>query len=56
MAETVFDIISKDPEKEHVAEEVKPTAMHEHGCDDGHGMGAGAAEKREGMNAQSLMN
>jgi hypothetical protein len=45
MAEPIFDIVSKDPEKQHVAEEVKPTAMHEHGCEDGHGVDGGSSGK-----------
>ena len=28
----VFDIIAKDPEKPHVADDVHPAAMHEHRC------------------------
>ncbi len=31
MAETVLDIVAEDPQVEHVAPDVKPTRMQEHG-------------------------
>ena len=43
MAKAVFNIIAKDPEEQHVAEQVPKAAMHEHRCDHGqvHGDGSG---------------
>jgi hypothetical protein len=34
MAETVFNVVSENPQKEHVAKEVEPTAVHEHCSED----------------------
>jgi hypothetical protein len=34
MAEPVFNVVSEDPEVEHVAAEVQPTTMHEHRGED----------------------
>ena len=31
MAEPVFDIVTEDPEVEHIAEDMENAAMHEHG-------------------------
>ena len=45
MAEAVFDIVAEDPQEQHVAEQMQPAAMHEHGREDGHRVGAGLARK-----------
>src|SRR5262245_59664544 len=39
-SEIVLDVVAEDPEVEHVATEVQPTGVHEHGGEDG-GDGAG---------------
>ena len=31
MAEAVLDVVAEDPQEQHVAEEMQPAAMHEHG-------------------------
>src|SRR5215467_11567317 len=31
--ELILDIIAKDPQIKHVAEQMQPAAMHEHGCE-----------------------
>src|SRR5688572_28619652 len=33
MSQTVFNIISKDPQVEHVSQEVNPPRVHKHGCE-----------------------
>ena len=35
VAEAVLDIVAEDPQKQHVAEEMQPAAMHEHGGENG---------------------
>ena len=30
MAQTIFDVVAKDPKEEHVAEDVRDAAVHEH--------------------------
>jgi hypothetical protein len=37
VAELVLDIVAEDPQEQHVAEEMKPASVHEHGGEDGHG-------------------
>ena len=45
MAKTVFDVVSEDPQKEHVAKEMEPTGMHEHRGEDRHRIGSGLCTK-----------
>jgi len=33
MPQTIFDVVTKDPEIKHVAEDVRQPAVHEHRCD-----------------------
>ncbi len=40
MPEAVFDIVAEDPQVQHVAAEVQPTAMHEHGAENGCDVGS----------------
>ena len=35
MAEAVLDVVAEDPQEHHVADEMEPAAMHEHGSEDG---------------------
>jgi hypothetical protein len=39
VAELVFDIVPKDPQKQHIAAEVQPATMHEHRRENGDGIG-----------------
>ena len=39
MAECILDVIPKDPEVEHVPEEVQETSVEEHGGEEGQGQG-----------------
>ena len=32
MAHLVFDVIAKDPKKQHVARQMHPATVQEHGC------------------------
>ena len=34
-AENIFDVIAEDPEEPHVAQDMHPPAMQEHGCQQG---------------------
>jgi hypothetical protein len=34
VSEAVLDIVAKDPQEQHIAEQMQPTAMHEHGRED----------------------
>jgi hypothetical protein len=40
VAEPIFHVITEDPEIEHVAAQVQPAAMHEHGRKDRDEIGA----------------
>jgi hypothetical protein len=31
VAETILDVVTKDPKKQHVAADVRDSTMHEHG-------------------------
>src|SRR5262249_55387616 len=47
VAEPILDIVAKDPQKQHVAEEMQPATMHEHGSENGDdGCGQGRSETR----------
>jgi hypothetical protein len=37
--EAVFNIVAEDPQEQHVAEQMQPAAMHEHGGEDGRYIG-----------------
>ena len=38
MSKFVFDVVSEDPEVEHVPEKMQPAPMHEHGREDSGGI------------------
>lgn len=48
VAEAVFDIVAEDPQKQHIAEQVQPAAMHEHRGEYGHQIGAWVVRKSGG--------
>ena len=48
MAEPILDIVAEDPQEQHVAEEMHPAAMHEHGGEDLHRACHGALGKLGG--------
>jgi hypothetical protein len=39
MPKSIFDVIAEDPEVEHIAAQVHPAAMHEHGSENGYKIG-----------------
>ena len=48
VAEPILDIVAEDPQEQHVAEEMHPAAMHEHGGEDLHRACHGALRKLGG--------
>jgi hypothetical protein len=46
--ETILDIVPKDPQVEHVATQVEPPGMHEHGGEQRQKIGAGIGEETAG--------
>src|ERR1700720_4680647 len=45
MSEIIFDVISKGPKVSHVANEMQPAAMEEHGCENGGKIGGRVCEE-----------
>src|SRR5450830_50792 len=44
----VFHIVTEDPQVKHVASEVNPSGVHEHGSEDGQETGAGIGKEAAG--------
>ena len=53
--ELVLDVVAEDPQIEHVAAEMQPAAVHEHGGEDG-GHVAGWVLAEPGRNERPLAN
>jgi hypothetical protein len=45
MPETVFYIVAEYPQVEHVAAQMKPAGVHEHGREEGQGISDGVSHK-----------
>ena len=43
--EAVLDVVAEDPQVEHVAAEVQPAAVHEHGAENGRDVGSADGPK-----------
>lgn len=55
MAKIVFDVVTKDPENPHIAENVKKTPVHEHGSQDGENIGAQRILRQAGNGADKVV-
>ena len=48
MPEAVLDVVAEDPQVEHVAAEVQPAAVHEHGGENGRDVGSRIVREASG--------
>jgi hypothetical protein len=54
VSETVFYIVTEDPQVKHVASQVKPSGVHEHGREDGQKISAGIGKEATGNKGPRL--